>query len=40
MSDTGSDRSGEPSNTADADHDDASEGKTVMKEPTATESPS
>ncbi len=39
MSDTDSDRSGEPTNTEDADHDDANEGKTVMKDPTDTDHP-
>ncbi len=39
MSDTDSDRSGEPTHTNDADHDDANDGKTVSKDPTATDHP-
>ncbi len=39
MSDTDSDRSSEPTNTKGADHDDANDGKTVMKDPTDTDHP-
>ncbi len=39
MSGTDSDRSGEPTHTNDADHGDANEGKTGMKDPTDTDHP-
>ncbi len=39
MSDIDSDRSGEPTNTEDADHDDSDGGKTVMNDPTDTDHP-
>ncbi len=39
MSDIDSDRSGEPTHTEDADHGDANDGKTVMKDPIDTDHP-
>jgi len=39
MSDTDSDRSGEPTHTKGADHDDDNEGQTGMKDPTDTDHP-